>query len=472
MKKRIAAWFMVAFVITIFMVSTLPAMPFSSYSVGREYAMKAAEAEISFLEKSGEFSIRYSDVIKENGKTLFYIFHLQPQGYMVVTADKRLPPIIAYSFSSNFGEIGEENILLQILKEDVSLRLDNIARLPPQILKDRQSLWHSLLKDGKNFRASNFQQWPPEGSTSTEGWMETRWHQNSPYNNFCPMDKAEGKRSVAGCPAIAMAQILNYHQTTCNVSFNDSDDYYHNYEENKFWIDDDHEEYDFPSFPQLNSYLATLQSHYENGEELSDNDKAALVFACGVAAKQVYSYEVSGTFGVNQAYQAYLRFGIDGIKLLTENDENIYEELRKNIIEGYPAHLALVTPDWSAGHNVVVDGYNTNDFYHINFGWGGKQDGWYSLPDEMPYGLTVVEGVIVDILREHEGAEIYCYGNLRWNDVKMGEMVEGTFTVENAVDANSTLDWEIAEYPEWGTWSFNPSYGEGLKGGESIVVNV
>ena len=45
----------------------------------------------------------------------------------------------------------------------------------------------------------------------------------------------------------------------------------------------------------------------------------------------------------------------------------------------------------------MVDGYNTDDFYHLNFGWGGSYNGWYLLPDEIPYGLTVIEGAITDI---------------------------------------------------------------------------
>jgi hypothetical protein len=68
-----------------------------------------------------------------------------------------------------------------------------------------------------------------------------------------------------------------------------------------------------------------------------------------------------------------------------------------NMIDGLPAHLAVVTPQWDAGHNLVVDGYNTDGYYHMNFGWGGYADAWYDLPEELPYNLTVIEGLIVDI---------------------------------------------------------------------------
>jgi len=67
--------------------------------------------------------------------------------------------------------------------------------------------------------------------------------------------------------------------------------------------------------------------------------------------------------------------------------------------DSLPAHLAIVDSAWTYGHNVVVDGYNTDNYFHLNFGWGGSYNGWYLLPQEIPYNLTVVEGVIVDIIK-------------------------------------------------------------------------
>ena len=435
--------------------------------VSYETAARAANAKIALLGQSGNFSvINENSIAGKDGRTLFYVFDLKPEGYFVASADFGLPPVIAYSFTANFSGNGRHNILLQMLTSDISLRLENIRNLPESVIEDRKAMWDRLLNGNAE---GNFQQWPPEGTTSTGGWVETTWSQGSPYNDFCPLDN--GKRSVAGCPAVAMAQILNYHKTTNGISFNDSDDYHHDYIHH-YVIDDDHEEYGFPSFPELNGYLAALSSHYESGVPITDTDKAAIVFACGVAAKQVYSSEISGTFGVNQAYQAYLRFGIDGAELLNGSNPELYGRLRMNIVDGIPAHLAVVTPDWNSGHNLVVDGYNTDDYYHLNFGWNGAYDGWYMLPDDMPYGLTVIEGVIVDIMSKQSGSDVYCDGNFNWADVEAGSVLAANFTVENAGEPNSTLDWEIAEYPEWGTWTFTPSHGNNLSPGDKDVVKV
>ena len=443
--------------------------------IGFDSAIKVASLKIKQLGKT-DYIITDSVTIKNHkGIPLFYVFNLKPQGYIVVTGYYDLPPIIAYSFTSNFqsNEI-KNNIFLELLKADIELRLQNVLLIPENMIKERHILWETFLSE-KTEQAirQNFEQWPPEGSTPTGGWLLTNWHQSPPYNNFCPLDIYNGgARSVAGCPAVAMAQIINYHNTTNDVAFNDNDDYYHNYGGNKYWIDNDHELYDFPSFPELNTYLETLSYNYQNQIPLTDNDKAAITFACGVAAKQVYGATISGTYGVNQAYEAYQRFNCTTIELLDENDPELYERLSNNMKNAYPAHLAVVNPQWTMGHNLVVDGYNTDDYYHLNFGWGGGYNGWYLIPEEIPYGLTVIEGVIVDILlEENENNEpiIYCDGDLKWTNVEPGATVIGNLTVENIGDAESNLNWSIIEWPEWGNWDFNPSHGNDLTPEEEPV---
>lgn len=214
---------------------------------------------------------------------------------------------------------------------------------------------------------------------------------------FCRIDLGSGQRSVSGCPSVTQAAILDYHRTIFGTRFDDGDDYYHNYNGNSYWIDDDWEEYDFPPFPTLNVYLETLEGHWAESVPLTNEDKGALTFAAGVAAHQVYHPGGSGTFGVSQAYDAWLRFGFTGIELLNETNEDLFERMAQNMMDALPVHFAVVTPEWDMGHNLVVDGYNTDDYYHLNFGWGGVYNGWYLLPEEIPYGLTVVEGAICDI---------------------------------------------------------------------------
>ena len=242
------------------------------------------------------------------------------------------------------------------------------------------------------------------------GWaqtplLSTQWNQEYPYNILFPADPLENyARCYTGCPATAMGQILNHLRTTQNTRFDDSDDYYANYASRQFHIDDDWGTYQFPSFPQLNELLDSADAAFQRGEELSDSLVSALIFASGMACKQVYTASPnygSGTFSVDQAFAAYQRFGFADCQLFREPDSTMYAILISNLQNGYPAHLAVENNAGTSGHNVVVDGYRESDGkFHINFGWGGYKDNWYKLPDPngYSYGWTKIEGLIVDII--------------------------------------------------------------------------
>ena len=238
-------------------------------------------------------------------------------------------------------------------------------------------------------------------SLRADGFLGSHWTQDYPYNQLCPRDPISGySYSCAGCPAIAMGQIINYLRTTQDTRFDDSDDYAHNYAGRKYIIDDDWEGLQFPSFPQLNVMLDSVDATFLRGEMLPDYLAAAVVFACGTALRQVYTAEGSGTFYVDQAYEAYQRFGFTECQLFRDPDSTMYATLISNLQAGYPAHLAVENPAGTVGHNVVVDGYRETDGkFHINFGYGGPLDDWYDIPDPgFYYGMTKMEGIILNII--------------------------------------------------------------------------
>ena len=58
--------------------------------------------------------------------------------------------------------------------------------------------------------------------------------------------------------------------------------------------------------------------------------------------------------------------------------------------------------------------------------------------------------------------DLNCEGSLNWPSVKPGATVTDSFTVENIGEPNSELDWEVVEWPTWGTWTFTPISGDDL----------
>jgi len=316
--------------------------------------------------------------LRDGAKSLAYIYTLQPTGYLVLSADDTLPPVMAYSPDSDYDLTAVQNPLSALLIGDLSARLS--------------------LADSRNVQAwQRAEQHPQSCLPRNEYLLSAHWNQTHPWNMMCPMDPVTNIRSVAGCPAIAMGQILDYLKTLNGTRLDDTDDYQHNYGGRNYRIDDDFATLQFPSFPQLNGYLDRVNHDFKYDIPLIDSLQAALVFACGTALTQVYSSDGSGTFAVSQAFDAYQRFGFDNAALLGPEASDIYSRMISNIADGIPVHLAVVTPAWDAGHNVVVDGYES-EMYHLNFGWGGQYNGWYNLPEGIPYNLTVIEGAVVDLM--------------------------------------------------------------------------
>ncbi len=327
-----------------------------------------------------------------------YLLHYEPSGFIILSASAKVDPVIGYAhFGSCVLPDHEKSIFINWLSQNIQSRMAAWERLS---LHDRQKVtgfWERFLCE--RFDNPGFQQWPPENSTYTEGWVETNWTQTAPYNSMCPMDLNAGARSVVGCPATAMAQIVNLHKKIHQTRLDDGDDYYHTYGAgNSYWIDDDHQSRGFPSFDSLNTLLEQIELTYSSGGQIAWPGTAALSFACGVTATQVYTSQVSGTFGLDQALISFQRFGYVHSKLIFPDDTTFNRIVADNIKIALPVQLGLLVEGGSGGHNVVADGYNTDEFYHFNFGWGGSANGWYTLPPaSIPYNLTIIEGAVTDI---------------------------------------------------------------------------
>jgi hypothetical protein len=58
--------------------------------------------------------------------------------------------------------------------------------------------------------------------------------------------------------------------------------------------------------------------------------------------------------------------------------------------------------------------------------------------------------------------DLECNGDFNWNNVQPDSIVIGIFTIENIGGSSSRLNWQITEFPDWGTWTFTPSEGSNL----------
>ncbi|MFC1898617.1 C10 family peptidase [Candidatus Cloacimonadota bacterium] len=343
----------------------------------------------------------------DNKETVAYIANLDPDGFIALSVDTDIQPIISYSFINDLDfDNHSNNILYHMLLKDMNGRIElmNSGVLP--YVDDNNLLWTNYInQDTTYFNQRPETYWPPQSHQyPTGGWLQTAWWQTGIYNNFCPIDPATNNRSKAGCVAIAIAQILNYHEYIGNKIWSDADDYLSELTTPNILIDDNYNDYDFPSFPALNNYLNVVRSNYLTGN-ITDEDISAVCFVAGVACEMQYSFGVSGIY-----YSDYSDVILDKFDYYTAKYEfnipSVYiENLIPNMKNAQPAIINIENDD--TGHSIVCDGYaviERVDYFHLNFGWGYTNPGggitpttaWYDLPD-FPFNYDFLNSPIYDI---------------------------------------------------------------------------
>jgi len=396
--------------------------------------------------------------LKDTAELLGYVAVLKPKGFVVLSADTGLPPIIAYSYRCDFPwQEHPQNILLDMVRTDLSFRKRALSELGRAVFSSAESRWRDYLDGG--LRPAATQQWPPAGSTPTGGWVETTWNQGSPYNSYCPTDPQTGQRCVVGCVATAMSQIIDYHSNRREylgkVEFGEWDRYVSNYTSPGIRIDQDASTYDFPAFPTLNDYLVELRERYVEGASLSNHNLATLCFACGVSVKMSYSSRGSGAVVSRVQLALRNKFEYPSAMLLYGSVAWFYDSLSSNMKDSLPAELAIYHADYTAGHAIVCDGLREtdgqDDEYHLNFGWGPNSpdpitSAWYVLPEGMPAGYSVIHSGVVSIVPPVKSYQPDNLIGLSPTAVSLGEDVYAADGAGQALTVNVDFNAGIAYY--------------------------
>ena len=220
-----------------------------------------------------------------------------------------------------------------------------------------------------------------------------KYDQGEPYNRKCPVLNNEG-RSVTGCVATAMAQVMRFYQhPSCGTGTS-------SYTGSSGAVT-----YDFSKHPfNWNLILEDYSSQsYTNAQAEA---VAELMLACGASVNMKYSADGSGSNADKAALALKNNFDYPkaaNLELYVSTEEirqNILvevwgEALRMNIDAGHPVIYAGSSGNAITGHCFVVDGYkfdaDGNTYFHINWGWSGANDGWFLItgfqptPDETNY---------------------------------------------------------------------------------------
>ncbi len=363
-------------------VLLLASLPMMAERVTPETAQKAAQ---NFFNNNGAKSAQLTDLSKAAGFPNLYIFTAE-QGFVVMAADDCVQPILGYSLDGHFSTNDMPESFrwwLQGYSDEIQFAIDSKAKATAETAKQ----WKDLI-DG-NSKAGR-------ATTVVAPLIQTKWNQNKYYNNLCPAvsDGPEGK-AYTGCVATAMAQIMKY------WSYPSSGIGSHSYtwREQTLSANFGKTTYDWNHMADYYEY------YYANGTDQNANwlsepsaeeiaAVATLMYHCGVSVEMNYGGNSTGGSGAANYYVANALKTYFNYKNTAQHKQRSYNStfnytddqwitmLKAELDAHRPIQYGGQDPNPNGGgHAFVCDGYNSDDYFHFNWGWAGHYNGYFSIND-------------------------------------------------------------------------------------------
>ena len=332
---------------------------------------------------------------------LFYLYENEDgEGWVLVAANDAMTPILAYSET---GHISTDD-----MPSNLKTWLDQYNTITRRVEEDgvvasadAQNQWKALRK-GTNQTTAKVIVGP---------LIQTTWNQTVPYNNLCPGSGSD--KAYTGCVATAMAQVMNYWQWPVQGTGS------HTYQPQ-----DPNSNGQAPSQrygEQSADFGATtydwenMKNSYSLYTETEATAVATLMYHCGVAADMMYGNAAdggSGTYVLNMCdwewedtdggcaqnalytyfgYRKPIGYKRDGLTAYgtiyyDEWSEDEWKTMLKNELDLLHPIIYSGGSGMSNGHSFVCDGYDDADYFHFNWGWSGRYDGYFVVSNLVPGG--------------------------------------------------------------------------------------
>ena len=293
-----------------------------------------------------------------------YVFNVEAdEGFVIVSGDDRTQSILGYAYT---GEI-------------------NMGQMPCN-MKWLLSYYDTAIGQlGDDFPQSASTTLSSATYAEIPAIVGTQWGQGDPYNAQCPQH--EGERCITGCVATAMAQIMNHNR----------------------WPQSQTTEIPAYTTNTLHISMPALPAKQFNWDNMTTTAIAELMLYCGQAVKMDYTLTASGasTNTVPGAMRDIFGYSTAAniVQRGSYTDDQWAEMIHRELQEGYPV-LYFGQSATDGGHAFIVDGY-ADGKYHINWGWNGYCDGYFTLDKlnpNMENGFNLGQEMVINAWRP-AGAE-------------------------------------------------------------------
>lgn len=344
--------------------------------------------------------VKTTDFLVEEGDTLVAILNFQNGGFIIMSADDAIAPVLAYSVDNEFP--------LQNAAPAALYWVDGYKEMIARAKKQQIVASEEVAR-----------QWSELESTLTRGnrsvvvepLLSSVWNQSQYYNDLCPADPDSpfgyGGHVPCGCVALAMAMVIHYYRYPAtgqgSHSYYDYNGYgYHS-------VNYAQQTYNYNVMP----YSVTKKN----------NEVAKLIYHCGIAVEMAYHPEGSGS---------QTEYTLDGLKNYYKYDSEIecvnrsgggwgpwggnsytdaqWIDLLKGDLDNHWPIIYSGSND-EGGHAFVCDGYDSDNNFHFNFGWGGYSNGFYTVAsnnDNAVGGFSGYQTIVHKIHPPASSYPVYC----------------------------------------------------------------
>ena len=390
--------------------------------VDREIAQRVAT---TFLHNNGVRSVELTEVSSVAGFSDVYVFTTE-SSFVLVAADDCVQPILGYSLSGRFDYENmpdNKRAWIQGYSDEIRRASENQLRASTEV----RQLWQDLAEGN-----------PDTGRaiTAVAPLLQTQWNQTYPYNMLCPGG------SVTGCVATAMAQIMKYWNYPSHGIGS------HSYTHSDYGV--------LSADFQSTYYDWNNMTNTYNGSSTSTQKTAVatLMYHCGVSVDMNYSPSASsaGSAIVAEALKNYFNYSTETAYYERASySDNVWINMLK-------ADLNLSRPVFyrgtgsGGGHAFVFDGYNSSNYFHVNWGWGGSCDEYYTINNLNPGPGGTGSGAY-GIYNDGQGAVL----GIRPAECSANAPADLTYSQNGR---NVTLSWSAAS----GAYSYKVYRGNSLLG--------
>lgn len=271
----------------------------------------------------------------------YYVFNDDTgKGFVVVAGDDKMGEVLAYS-------------------HEASIDMANLNPEARYLLDSYRQVYEEL---GKNKGLTTRAKTATKATDDVQPMLKSKWGQDYPYS--------KQTQYVTGCVATAVAQVMYYHKWPAQGKGQES--YKVTFDNTVRSADFTKSHYDWDNMlPDYNRRNVTTKQ--EDAVALLMND-------VGIATNMQYTDRASSTqsYMAERALRNYFEYDAALVTRANEGVDNFIEIVKNELRNGFPLYISGDSRS-GGGHAWVCDGFDKEDMFHMNFGWNGQADGYYSL---------------------------------------------------------------------------------------------